>query len=174
MSSINISRSFEVPVEKLFAAWTEPALLKQWWKPLGNQLKDVVNDLNESGTVRYEFQDGLVIKGKYETVKPTEILVYTWKWSLQEAAVDDSNYKLHIHFSQEGTGSIIKIEQEGFETEEHVKPHTKGWEEGLDQLAAFVQQQSEGGSGDGEQHEVGKPPVTGYNETPEQQKVGGG
>jgi len=43
-SQMNISKQFSCSKEKLFAAWTSPEQLKQWWKPLGKQLKEFINN----------------------------------------------------------------------------------------------------------------------------------
>jgi uncharacterized protein YndB with AHSA1/START domain len=172
MENLEISRQFETTKEALFAAWTEPEQLKQWWKPLGKQLSSVENNLSEGGEVKYVFDEGsLIIDGKYEKVVANELLEYSWNWHLKSDVVEDAPYKLTVQFKGEGESSTISIEQTGFENAESVHPHKQGWEQGLDQLSQHLS----GNSTDSPTSELGeqKPPVSGYNETPEQLKVGG-
>jgi len=169
---VQIAKSFPVTAEQLYTAWTNPEQLKQWWKPMGNSLKEVINDVKEGGTVRYIFNDNkLVISGQYLEVKPNERLVYTWNWELPADAVRNADYKLTINFVPKDNGSEINVLQENFENEESMLPHQEGWEKGLDNLENFLSSapaqsnQNEGQTSDGESE--------GYREDPEQVKVGG-
>src|SRR6187551_3239109 len=99
MSTLQISKEFQVSKEQLFSAWTDPAQLKQWWKPLGKQLVHVENNLAPGGTVKYEFEDDhLAIHGIYEKVAVNELLEYTWNWHVKAASVNDAAYKLSVVF----------------------------------------------------------------------------
>ncbi len=174
MSKLQVSKKFSVSVDELYAAWTEKDQLKNWWQPMNKQLKQVDNELKEGGNINYKFEDGLLVEGKYETVKPSELLVYSWNWNFSEIPSDTTRYKLHVHFKKESdNASSIAIEQEGFEDEEHANPHKKGWEDGLGQLAQYLQT-NKSNKETTNQQDSGKPNITGYNETPEQEKVGGG
>ena len=46
---LNITRTFAAPREKVYAAWTEPEHLKQWWGPEGVTAPVVEIDLREYG-----------------------------------------------------------------------------------------------------------------------------
>ncbi len=171
---IEAGKSFPVSSEQLYNAWTNSGQLKQWWKPMGNTLKEVINDLREGGTVRYLFDsDKLVISGKYLEVKEKEKLVYTWNWELPNDAVRNAAYKLTVSFYSKDNGSEIKVLQENFEDEESMLPHQEGWEKGLSDLEHFLNgsnistqsQQAEG-------QNVSS--TGGYREDPAQVKVGGG
>jgi uncharacterized protein YndB with AHSA1/START domain len=170
MPVLQISKDFESSKAALYDAWTQPDQLKQWWKPLGKQLVDVQNDIKKGGTVRYQFgSDDLLIDGNYEKVEGNDLLEYTWKWHLKAEPVNDAGYKLSVHFDGDEQHATIHIIQEGFENEESIHPHQHGWEQALEQLQAYL--------GDREPVLASqnlRPPVSGYNETPEQEKVGGG
>lgn len=172
-NTIQISKEFAVDVNKLFQAWTEPDQLKQWWHPSGNSLKDVKNDLREGGEVTYEFQEaGLIISGNYKQVSPNEKLVYSWNWNLTENN-EEASYTLTISFEGKESGSILHILQEGFSGPEAIKPHQEGWNNGLESLKQFLESSGTGNdnlrSADQMNDRSG-----GYNEAPEQVKVGGG
>ncbi|MEJ7768255.1 MAG: SRPBCC family protein [Chitinophagaceae bacterium] len=173
MATLDLSNDFNCSKEKLYSAWTEPEQLKQWWKPLGKQLVEVVNDLVEGGSVSYRFNDdSLLIDGNYEQVTNQELLVYTWNWHIKAEPVNDASYKLTVNFKGDENNSSLSIRQDGFESEESIHPHQHGWEQGLDQLKQYLGNEESAPSD--EDSETHQPPVTGYNETPEQAKVGGG
>ncbi len=137
---VTVSKEFNTPVEKLYNAWTQPELLKQWWKPMDKNLTEVINDLHEDGIVKYVFEDNsLVIEGKYIEVRENEKLVYSWNWQLPKDDVKDSSYKLTISFSGKDDTSNINVLQENFENEEGTLPHKQGWEKGLNDLKEFLE-----------------------------------
>lgn len=144
---VEMSRNFTVPVERLFEAWNEPEQLKQWWHPLNNHLETVKNDLKEGGVIDYEFQDHkLHITGNYQKVSRNEKLVYSWNWELADDQIKNAEYTLSIDFIAEEKGSRLQIRQEGFKDQQATQPHKEGWNQGLESLEEFLQQQ--GGSTD--------------------------
>ena len=187
-SNLSVSKQFNCSKEALYNAWTQPEQLKQWWKPLGNTLTDVKNDIKQGGEVKYVFKDNLLtIDGKYEKVEDHQLLEYTWNWHLKAEGGEDAAYKLSVRFDGDNNNATISVTQTGFENDEAVQPHRQGWEQGLQQLQDYLAGNSTtGNSSDGngsnlsniEQREEAAeekymPPVTGYNETEEQDKVGG-
>ena len=189
-SNLEITEDFDCGKEKLYNAWTDPKQLKQWWKPMDRQLTNVTNEIKEGGKVSYVFDDNsLAIEGQYEKVVDHELLEYTWNWHISTEEVEDAHYKLKVHFGGDDQSATLSIIQEGFNTQDSIHPHEQGWRNALQQLKAFVsgdtsQQQSNEGSATQQHSDDGtaqpqegapqKPPVSGYNETPEQAKVGGG
>ncbi|WP_165958008.1 SRPBCC domain-containing protein [Segetibacter sp. 3557_3] len=175
---LEVSKDFSCSKDQLYKAWTDPESLKQWWKPLGKHLVNVENNLTPGGTVRYEFENNsLVIDGTYEKADQQQ-LTYTWNWKLADEPVRDAEYTLDVHFEGDADHSSISVVQNGFENEESITPHKEGWEHGLEQLKEFVSGGSSAGTDSsgatGATAQTGKPEVSGYNETPEQQKVAGG
>lgn len=166
------SKQFSVPVERLFQAWNDPAQLKQWWKPMGNHLMEVTNDLKVDGTVRYVFNDNtLIISGEYEDVKENEKLTYTWNWNFPADAVKNASYKLNILFSKKDQGSEIRVTQEQIQDEETLHPNEEGWDKGLTDLENFLNSQQHESAQEKSGAASEEP---GYQESPEQIKVGGG
>lgn len=138
-SKMNITKQFSCSKEKLFTAWTSPKQLKQWWKPLGKQLDEVTNELNEGGIVKYVFEgNSLTIDGRYEKVNENNLLEYSWNWHVTSEPVEDAAYKLSVKFDGNGDTSTLSVTQTGFDKEQSIDPHKKGWEQALQQLADFV------------------------------------
>lgn len=138
---LKINLTKELPVDKvaLYKAWTEPAQLKQWWKPLDKQLTEVINDLKQGGKVHYKFEDGnLEINGEYKEVTENEKLVYTWDWEWPANAVQKGEYLLTINFEGNGNTSTLNVTQENFKEEHAILPHQQGWELALDNLKNYL------------------------------------
>jgi uncharacterized protein YndB with AHSA1/START domain len=139
-TTVETSKEINAPVEAVYAAWTEPDQLKAWWKPMNNQLGNVVNELNEGGKVDYQFESGkLHISGEYSEVKPNELLAYSWNWEFPDDMVKNGSYKLTVSFSGQDGKSTIKVLQEAAETNESLLPTEQGWEDGLEALKNYVE-----------------------------------
>ncbi|MCE7059278.1 SRPBCC domain-containing protein [Dyadobacter sp. CY343] len=192
---LEIERGFDVDVATLFAAWTEAEHLKKWWKPMGETITGVKNELREGGAVEYYVGDAdLEITGTYSEVVPGEKLVYTWVWNMNDEG-SESGYTLHIAFTTEGEGSRLRVVQEGFSGPEFLSPHQEGWEKGLNDLASYLSsngdntesaksQEAESETSTSENanqaenaHQIEAEAADqsgGYDGLPEQAKVGGG
>jgi uncharacterized protein YndB with AHSA1/START domain len=143
---IEIRKVFGVTAEELYKAWTTEQHLKGWWRPMGNTLTGLVNELTVGGKVEYTFStaegaEAFTISGTYKEVQHGIKLVYTWNWKLPSPAVEDTDFLLTIEFASAGSGSNLHVVQEHFTSEEAVQPHRKGWESALESLASYVQKQ---------------------------------
>lgn len=134
---LTTSKEFNQPAEQVYAAWTEPEQLKQWWKPMNAELKEVINELNTGGKLEYRFTDSELqefsVDGEYVEVLPNKRLAYSWNWHIPEG--EEESYKLTVNFIRTESGSRIEVLQENFSNEAHLEPHEKGWEQGLRDLA---------------------------------------
>lgn len=172
---VEAGKSFSVSADQLYDAWTNPQQLKKWWKPMGNTLKEVENDIKEGGTVRYLFDnDKLTISGKYLEVKERQKLVYTWSWELPHDAVRNAEYKLTVNFWGGADGSKINVLQENFHDEESMLPHQQGWENGLADLEHFLDGDKSASESNQNEPQAAGEETEGYREDPAQVKVGGG
>lgn len=78
-----ITRTFDAPARIVYAAWTQPELLKRWWAPrsLGVTLFSAEADVRPGGTYRYVFghdeAKAMAFSGTYREVVPEKRLVAT-------------------------------------------------------------------------------------------------
>ncbi|WP_221392631.1 SRPBCC domain-containing protein [Dyadobacter sp. NIV53] len=171
--NIELDQDFQVSVEELFKAWTEADHLKEWWHPMDDSLEDVKNELQEGGAVEYHFAGRKFdVKGNYKEVKPNEKLVYTWDWEFEENLKNES-FVLTITFESNESGSRLHVKQEGFRDEQAVGPHEEAWKKGLEDLKAHLEKSSSSVSDSVKSDEGMNDRSGGYNELPEQAKVGG-
>jgi uncharacterized protein YndB with AHSA1/START domain len=63
LKPVNLLRTIEAPREKVWAALTEAAQLRQWWAPAGSRILSCSMDLRQSGffLFGYRTQDGAEI-----------------------------------------------------------------------------------------------------------------
>ncbi|MBO0852093.1 MAG: SRPBCC family protein [Pseudonocardia sp.] len=79
---IHVERVFNAPRERVWAAYTEPELLAQWWGR-GNKLEIERWELERGGHWRFvEHSDGERhgFEGRFREVTPIERLVHTFEW----------------------------------------------------------------------------------------------
>ncbi|MBE7176945.1 MAG: SRPBCC domain-containing protein [Mucilaginibacter polytrichastri] len=142
--SITEKKDFNVSVDRLYKAWTEEAELKEWWHPGGYSLVELDADLQEGGNVKYVFesdapnQGKLSIEGKYEAVDEGEKLVYTWNWHLDDAPVENGEYKLTVLFHGDDESSSLEVTQENQGESTAIHPHKEGWEKSLNALSEHL------------------------------------
>lgn len=136
---IDVREDFNVPVDMLYKAWTEPDQLKAWWKPMNNHLSNVTNELKDGGSIDYQFEGNkLHITGKYSEVKENDTLVYSWNWEMPLDQVRNADYQLTVKFESKDGGSSISVIQDAFEDEEAMTPHEDGWKKGLAELKEYL------------------------------------
>jgi uncharacterized protein YndB with AHSA1/START domain len=84
---VHVSRTYDAPRREVFAAWTEPALLTEWFRPLNGVCKAEL-DVRAGGKYRItmdppdELPGPAAIVGTYLEVEPFERLVFTFAWEL--------------------------------------------------------------------------------------------
>lgn len=79
---IRIERVFDAPRERVWRAFTEPALIKQWWGR-GNELAIERMELERGGHWRFveHGPDGIHgFEGRFREVTPPERVVQTFEW----------------------------------------------------------------------------------------------
>ncbi|HUR25793.1 MAG TPA: SRPBCC domain-containing protein [Candidatus Thermoplasmatota archaeon] len=78
-----ITHEFDAPAAKVFAAYTDPKQVPQWWGPKGNGVRVEMMDVRPGGAWRFVQRgpDGrdFVTHGTYVEVKPVTRLVYTFQ-----------------------------------------------------------------------------------------------
>lgn len=169
---IEFSQEFSVSVETLFDAWTAPDKLKQWWHPMEDSLSEIRNELKDGGEIVYEFEKKeFRVTGKYQQVKPNEKLVYNWDWDFSND-LPEEKYILTIGFETSDSGSILHVKQEGLPGEDAALPHQDAWKTELANLKSYLENAAE--QNDSVKSDQGMNDRSGgYNELPEQSKVGG-
>jgi uncharacterized protein YndB with AHSA1/START domain len=81
---IHIERVFDAPRERVFAAYTDPDLIPEWWGPCNMVAVVDQMDVKPGGSWRFVLRnsDGseTAFRGTYREVSPPERIVQTFEW----------------------------------------------------------------------------------------------
>lgn len=136
-ASVRIVDVFESPRDVVFAAWTEPEQLKQWWGPGFFETVFAEVDLRPGGRYELLLEPGSMrLVGEFREVTPPRRLVYTWRW---EQGVPDTRESLvTVEFREHGGGTEVVLVHDNFAGPGPVDMYDEGWRSGLEKLRAFL------------------------------------
>lgn len=141
---IVISRTFNAPARIVFAAWTDPQLVRQWWAPrsMGGEVASSEADVRVGGAYRYVTRangQGFAFFGEYLEVSPPDRVVYT---QLYEPMAHVGAAVITVTF-EERDGRTLLTSREVYPSEEVrdgvlASGMEEGMRETMDQLDALV------------------------------------
>lgn len=150
---IVITRAFDAPRERLWQAWTDPAMLKRWWGPAGFTAPEWKLDLRVGGRYLYCMRspDGQDFwgAGAYREIAAHERLVFTDAFADAEGnEVPASHYGMAgdwpeellvtLGFEESDGKTTLTLRHAGIPAGEHREMCAGGWNESLDKLAAAI------------------------------------
>ncbi len=126
--TLRVSRRFAASRERVFAAWTDPASMRQWFAPKGMTIPELEMDVRVGGTYRMAMQgadgDPSVAVGTFREINPPERLVFTWDW---EGDAEFPETLVTVEFHERSDGTEIVLTHEGLPSEESRSGHKDGW-----------------------------------------------
>src|SRR5262249_26974154 len=112
--SLTIRRHIKAPPARLYAAWTEPSQLMQWFGAVGATVDRAEIDLRVGSRYRivYHMPDGeeSSVGGVYREVVPNRKLVFTWAWR----STPERESLVTVTFEPEGAGTLLTLLHEQF------------------------------------------------------------
>ena len=136
--SLTLKRRFNAPAEKVYAAWTQPAQIAQWFGPDAGGVSHAEADVRTSGryTVIFQTEDGEEhhVSGVYREVVPNRRLVFTWAWR----STPERESLVTILIEPQGEDSLFTLIHEQFFDEPARDRHRDGWSGSLDKLARHL------------------------------------
>ena len=138
--SVEIKRFIKAPRDRVYAAWTDPAQMRQWFGPENVQTRELVADARVGGTFRWDLinSDGekMTMRGEFRELKSNEKVVFSWQWE------DDEDWENHIsivtvELDDADGGTELRLTHEHLPNEESRDGHTRGWNSALDKLEKF-------------------------------------
>ena len=141
VAALTISRTFNAPRARVFAAFTESALISRWFGPPGSVVTDVACDAREGGHYRVVMtsSDGepFNVGGTFTTYRPIEKLAYTFRWE-EEKPEEERDTFVTIDFIDLGSKTEIHFRQENFANNESRNAHNAGWAGTFDRLDTIL------------------------------------
>ena len=138
--TLRLERVLHASRESVFAAFVEPAQLREWWGPAGFTTRSVELDAREGERYRIAMQppagDAFHLRGRYVEVDPPQRLVFTFEY--EQPDPDDQETLVTLWFFDHPDGTRLVFEQGSFATQARYELHQVGWSETLDRLATYV------------------------------------
>src|SRR5439155_26125693 len=139
-TSLQIKRFINAPRARVYAAWTDPAQLKQWFGPEFVQTHDFVADVRVGGEYRWDLTspegERMTVRGEYRELVPGKKIVFTWKWD-DDDVWENRTSIVTVELSDGGGGTELLLKHEQLPSEESRDRHNEGWNSVLDRLEKF-------------------------------------
>lgn len=140
--TVRIERTFEAPAEAVFDAWTNPEVLRRWWRanPAWSPVQADV-DLRVGGAYRLAMHDpdageDHVVGGTYRAVERPRRLVYTWAWEGTGPYAGHES-EVTVTFQEDPPGrTTVTIEHAGLLDDTSRANHARGWTGVLESFAS--------------------------------------
>jgi uncharacterized protein YndB with AHSA1/START domain len=130
-----VERLFHARRERVFRAWTDPALMGKWFSPTSMRPVGVEAQAVTGGSYRIGIreQDGEIhyVAGKYLEVQPPERLVFTWGWLAQPP---EFSSLVTVEFFEQGEATRVVLTHERLRSPQDRADHLRGWGGCLEQL----------------------------------------
>ena len=141
---LKLTRVFEAPRELVFAVWTRPEHLAQWWGPSDFTLPHCETDFRPGGAYRFCMRapDGTDhwVWGEYREIVEPERLVFTWHREDADGKPFNESVVTVTFANRGGDKTELTLHQAVFWTTEDRDAHRGGWSECLDRLGNYVEQ----------------------------------
>ena len=134
---VEVTRHIKAPRNRVYAAWTDPAQMKQWFGPENVQTRDLIADARVGGEFRWDLTNSegekMTMRGEYRELLPNKKIVFTWQWE------DDEDWENHtsivtVELADRDGGTELRLTHEQLPNEESRNGHTRGWNSALDKL----------------------------------------
>ena len=124
---LTLNRVIYAPIETVYAAWTDPEVLRQWLAPGDASVTRAVADLVVGGTFLIEMRgaDGrrYVVRGVYREIVSNRRLVHTWRWE-----GSDVESLVTVEFEPQSAGTTrMTLTHSLFTQEQDRDEHERGW-----------------------------------------------
>jgi glutathione S-transferase len=143
-TTLRLQRRFAAPRERVFDAWTNPNVLRDWWAAQPTMSPGEIEvDLRVGGRYRMQMvtDEGEVhtVVGEYTRVDRPSHIAYTWTWESNEDAMTGSACTtVEVDFADDGGGTLVTLTHSGFGSPEIRGLHEHGWAGIFDSLERYL------------------------------------
>lgn len=135
---LQVSKLIKAPRAKVFAAWTTPEIMAQWFFPMDMAVKSAESDVRVGGKYRATMVNGdqtFTAYGEYLEIIDGVKLVFSHHWD----EGDRRETRVTVELSDEDGGTLVTLVHAGLASAEAAEGHTQGWSSTLDNLAKYFQ-----------------------------------
>jgi uncharacterized protein YndB with AHSA1/START domain len=133
---LRVTKHIKAPRAKVFAAWTQPEIMKHWFFPMDMSVSNAESDVRVGGKYRATMTGAtgtFTVSGVYREIIDGERLVFTHAW--EEA--DPRETLVTVELADKDGGTQVTLTHTGLATPDSAKGHTEGWASTLDNLARY-------------------------------------
>jgi uncharacterized protein YndB with AHSA1/START domain len=134
---LRMERLIAAPPEHVFALWTEPDKLVQWWGPDGFDVPASAMHVTPGGrwktTMRSPEGTLHTVSGVYRLIDPPRRLVFTWGWD-DDNGVRGHETEVTVTFEPAPGGTRLVLQQQTFADADQCAKHQYGWSSSFDCL----------------------------------------
>jgi uncharacterized protein YndB with AHSA1/START domain len=134
----------QAPRELVFRAFSEPAMLAQWWGPAGFTTPEIELDLTVGGSYRLGMQppDAQLfhLAGTFLEIDRPRRLTYTFRWEEPDPDDRQTVVKLSLDSPDDSLDEATKVSlwQGEFANEARLELHRSGWSDSLKKLRRLL------------------------------------
>jgi uncharacterized protein YndB with AHSA1/START domain len=139
-TSLQIKRFINAPRARVYAAWTDPAQLKEWWGPESVRTRNFAADVRVGGKYRWDLinqeDEEMSVFGEYRELVPEKKIVFTWKWD-DDDVWENRNSVVTVELFDAAGGTELHLRHEQLPSTESRDRHNEGWNSVLNRLEKF-------------------------------------
>lgn len=138
--SLTLDRIYRQSPDKVWAAWTDPAAMREWFFP-GDVVSVTVErfEARKGGDLRIQFGPGPMgtptAVGKFTEVVPGKRMAFTWNWEGTPAMPDSL---VTIDLAPAGGGTRLTLRHEGLPSRDVAEHFNGGWTGILDRYTVHL------------------------------------
>jgi len=135
---LEMTRVLAAKPDRVFQAWTDPAVFAQWFGPHGMRCVVDKMDVRPGGAFRAVItgEEDHAIEGVYRTVDAPNRLAFSWAWQQGEIAGHES--EVEVTFAAEGDGTRLTLVHRLLPDSRWVDAHGDGWGSTFEKLTALM------------------------------------
>jgi uncharacterized protein YndB with AHSA1/START domain len=134
---LSLSRRFDASPERLFAAWTDPAIARGWlFTTAASEAVETLMDVRVGGAwTVVDWRDGVTYEaiGRYLALEPPTRLAFSFGMPQFSPAFT----RVTVNLMADGDGAMLTLTQEGLPPE-HIDATEQGWSDMFDALAVCL------------------------------------
>ena len=134
MSSTDLTRHFHASPEAVFAAWTDPELLRQWYCPNPSLAVTFSGTVATGEEYALGMGEGYTVRGVYLTVEAPHLIEFTWQWDGEEKP---SVVRVEIDRTEDGT-TRLRLTHRDLPGDADATGHGEGWDLSLNRLVLLL------------------------------------
>jgi uncharacterized protein YndB with AHSA1/START domain len=138
--TLRLVRVLDAPLERVFAAMTEPTELAEWWGPHGFRTPEIDMELRAGGSYRFTMQppdgEAFHLSGEFLEVRRPDGLSFTFRW--EEPDPDDCETVVVLSLESVGGATTVSLAQGEFTTESRLDLHRSGWADSFERLEVLL------------------------------------